>query len=107
MGNSTRNRRRNLALSPDRPGILLGKIHQHELRIAHEFAIAFGAQFSGKQLYSCSQEEAIVFGRQKIFPAQIIFQKSRYSFSLKAFPWVLRRMENLLKNNLPRNFLAH
>lgn len=98
-----------LALSPDRPGILLGKIHQHELRIAHEFAIAFGAQFSGKQLYSCSAEEAIAFSEGKnLSSPDHLPEKADILLFFEGIPLGLaRRMENLLKNNLPRNFLAH
>ncbi|QQS59798.1 NOL1/NOP2/sun family putative RNA methylase [Candidatus Peregrinibacteria bacterium] len=94
-------------LSPDRPGILLGKMHRNKLRISHECAVAFGVHFSGNLVLECSAEEARAFlrGENLVSPPHLP-EKADILLRFQGLPLGLtRKVEGSLKNNLPRNFL--
>jgi 16S rRNA (cytosine1407-C5)-methyltransferase len=104
----------------ERPGLRLGKLisssksFDFQFRLSHECVIAFGADFSGKQVMELSAKQT-----QDFLEGKNLLQSPENSHQISKLPKtdIVLRYEGLplglvkntgtiLKNNLPRNFVA-
>lgn len=90
----------------DRIGVKVAEIHKKELRLQHDFAIAFGQQFC-QNCYTLSADEAkSIYQGQDISPENIDSLQGDILLVFKNYPVALgKRVQNRIKNKLPRELV--